>query len=326
MRILIGIEGFSHEPWSIPGVFYPESCDTPLKQLEYYSLRYDTVTITKSYNNIPLPSIYNEWAKGVEANPSFLFHIVVPKKVRNKFWWNIFWLGRDNKGGCKILYDKGILGCLILRFDAIFVCNSRNISQLQKMIKRIPLDIKISVDFLHRSWLENEEVLEEILEPNCCLTTMYVENGLAHYGWAGNLPSTRTKTAFSVKKQMFPIIVTSNFIKIDFYGTYGPGCGSYDKDNFLERFAKELRKLEDKVDTVFCSFHNIDSTICFPYPPKFISGFFLFPILEKLPEGVLRDLPCCLHDSQKLKKLLTVDKYRKDTEGFVDLEFVIEYS
>lgn len=353
MNILIGTTGFSYRDWHFPGVFYPPNTITVEDQLRYYMSKFDILTISSTYEDVPATSMYETWAKiALEEKPGFSFIVVAPKKFTNSHSiadsieeWSNFWEGSKNldesqneikKGGCKILYEAKVLGCLLLQFPSSFYYNEKHVNKIKKITKNIPLDVKLSFEFLHSSWRENCENTKKLFSEhkNWCISTSLVENGLVDFGWAGNIISTRTHNAFSSGK-MPSILVTTNFAHISLSGTYGPQLGSYDKDGFLERFAADLLKLGKL--KIFCSFDATTpgTTFCNPLPGIIISGFFLNPKLADLPSHTDIDRPCCLHDSLRFQQLLKTSikenssvnsrirktKYRRDSEGFVVIEF-----
>lgn len=355
MNILIGTTGFSYRDWHFPGVFYPPNTITVEDQLRYYISKFDILTISSTYEDVPATSMYETWAKiALEEKPGFSFIVVAPKKFTNSHSiadsieeWGNFWEGPDGppgpdgsltapkKGGCKILFEAKVLGCLLLQFPSSFYYNEKHVNKIKKITKHIPGDVKLSFEFLHCSWRENCENTKKLFSEhkNWCISTSLVENGLVNFGWAGNIISTRTHNAFTSGK-MPSILVTTNFAHISFSGTYGPQLGSYDKDGFLERFASDLLKLCRSNIKVFCSFDATapGTTFCNPLPGMIISGFFLNPKLADLPSHTDIDRPCCLHDSLRFQQLLKIStnksnsrdrrrKYKRDSDGFVVIEF-----
>lgn len=372
ISVKIGTSGFSYSSWFSPNVFYPPNVRTLSDQLRYYVTRFNMVTISNTYESDPDTSLYEEWAAIAGENKNFSFVVTAPKKFTDSHSvassikeWDRFWNGygvaaRKNtncfvtgpkKGGCKVLHEKGVLGCILLRFSSAFHFSSTHVNKILKITKLAPQDVKFAFLFLHCSWRENREKINELFQTrsNWCISTPFVENRLVDFGWAGGIPSTRTFDTFSntpVGKSTPKgpsIILTTDFVHISLSGTLGSYLGSYDKNGFLERFAKEIEKLKSiGVKTIFCSFDATTSgtTFCNPLPGLIISGFFLNPKLADLPSHTLVDRPCCLHDAIRLQELLKnseplegVEKtprlgvndtlrYKRDSDGFVDIKFV----
>lgn len=361
--IMIGTAGFSYDNWTDPDVFYPPETTTIKEQLRYYASKFNMLTISSTYESHPQSSLYTEWADIVlNARTDFLFVVVAPKSFT---WshsiaasikeWDRFWNGYDatvtssdsstdgncrshiRKGGCKILFDKGVLGCVVLRFPSSFHYSERHVNKILKIMKLTPPKLKFSFVFHHCSWKENQGNVVELFQErtNWCISTSFVENRLVDPGWAGNISSTRTKDAFMKKAKTNgrngqSILLTTDFAHICLAGTLGPYMGSYDKDNFLERFNKELQKMKKMGITTFCSFEATSpgTTFCRPLPGLVISGFFLNPQIAELPSHTIVDRPCCLHDAFRLQELSNNSRaygitqaYKRDSEGFVELEF-----
>lgn len=346
MRILIGTTGFSYEDWNGPNVFYQSTTDTLESQLCYYMTRFDMLTISSTYESQPCANMYTEWANlALKTRKDFSFVVIAPKKFTDSHSisssireWTRFWNGytvrtnrgcerTERKGECKILFDKGVLGCVVLQFPGSFHYNDRHLNKILKITKLIPPTLKLSFEFLHSSWREERSKIAEMFRtrPSWCISTPFVENGLVDFGWAGNIKSTRTHDAFTANSRGPSVLLTTDFVHISLCGTLGPHIGSYDRDGFLERFSVELKKLESAgVKTAFCSFDATtpQTTFCNPLPGMVISGFFLNPKISDLPSHTSVDRPCCLHDAIRLQELLrSTRKYKRDSEGFVEIEF-----
>lgn len=346
VKIYIGTAGFSFQEWLQPEIFYPENIgeECVFDQLRYYSTQFNMLTISSTYlGGNPSYSLYEQWIDSVSENPEFKFIITTPKNftcshsIRDShIEWDKFWNGymgekNSKKGGCKVFHEKGVLGILILQFDSKFEYTERNMNKIMKITKNIPLDVCLSFEFLHWSWREKIDKITPIfVAKNWSITTSFVENGLVESGWAGNIRSTRTKTAFDPKSKGPKILITTKFIHLSLNGTYGPYIGSYDYGDarFLEKLASKLYGLSKENVTVYCSFDNIsgDSTFCYPLPAMEISGFYLNPKMAELPSHTTVDRPCCLHDAIRLKTLLKrcipKKNYKRDEEGFVVVDFV----
>lgn len=335
-----------------PEIFYPDTTETVGDQMKYYASRFDMLTISSTYNTDDPPEIlYTQWVGAVSHNPNFRFVVVAPKKFTSSpsIWaslkeWDKFWNGYEirggsdgspgpsgsKRGGCKILYERGVLGVLVLQFDSSFGYTERHLNKIIKITKQIPSGVKLSFEFLHWSWRDSaalEKVIPIFVAKKWSITTSFVENGLVEFGWAGTLRSTRTENMTSGPS----VLITSDFVHLSFSGTYGPQLGSYDSNGFLEKLTEQFRELQQQKIQVFCSFDvsTPGTTYCYPLPAMQISGFYLRPKMTELPSHTLVDRPCCLHDAIRLKELvskpkcaISTERYKRDEEGYVVFEFV----
>jgi uncharacterized protein YecE (DUF72 family) len=292
-------------------------------------------------------------AKEGVATPSFKVNLytsgsaIINSPYAKKQWEN-FW-----NGVAKPFHRRQKLGCVIMEFLPTFDASPSNLRKLRSMgrwlptsqpiglggdaVKRHPSNfvsveerpIKFAFEFRHWSWWNSLEVVNFFLErPNWCIATVYIENELVSNGWAGNLPSTRT--IITATRKMKPI-VTTDWTYFVFHGTKGKHVGSYDEHNFLERFAEEVRNLtvarsepplpltavrsEPPLPlTVYTCFTATKSTFCHPLPAAMVDGFLFDLKLATLPLSD-DDLPCCLHDCLKLKKIFS----RKENVGGTEI-------
>jgi len=326
MDVYLGTAGFAFDKWKDEGMFYPPDVKTSDEKLFYYSGVFNSLTLSMTFSHNPPFSLFTSWVNICRHNPKFLFNVYAPhnftdsKSINSSMQeWNSFWNGNNNEfdekiGGCRYLYEKKVLGCLILRFCPGFDNTNKNINKILKITKNIPSDVRVAFIFLHSSWFTNStrELFKK--KGNWCLATSFVTNNLIDAGSLGNLKSTKTTQT--------PVIetATSNFAYISLNGSYGPEIGPYDKDGFLEKLKKEIKT--SKTKEIFCSFDNTaETTYKYPLPGVFISNFYVCPqILELPPDCDGLDRHCCLHDILKMKKLM--ETYVVDSDGYLKIKFV----
>ena len=329
--LYIATSGYTY-PECEDGKFYPLGM-AERDRLEFYASKFDSITIKSTFFGQPKVETYQGWLNSVKNNHNFKFIISAPKllshskTIKNiKDVWDFFWDGKKQRGGCKTLHLQGKLGCILIEYPPSFCWSVRNVNKLKTVMKIVPSDLRCAVEFKHWSWWEHQTELCQLFHafPGWCITTPYVENGLVDSGWAGNLPSSRVQTS---RDPPVPILVTSKFIFLNFYGTMGKHLGSYDSNSFLERTIARIRscKKNDDIDTVFCSFHNTDSSYCFPLPCMFVMGIPLKPKIKELTSHTQIDLPCCLHDARRFEKLwneIEGCQYRTNESGHIEMLFV----
>jgi len=236
-----------------------------------------------------------------------------PAFLDNEELWKIFWKGiprlQDRgqdyifPGGVDIIYAAGMLGCLILETPHSFNSNLRNHEKLIRRLRIIPGDVKIAIEFHHRSWAINVRVRALFAKhPNWCFVKAFIENDFVSPGWAGPIQSTRLDN-------FEPPIRNDRFAFFNFNGVYGNGLGSYDQHFFLETFMEYLDGLCGLPDRpeIFCSFSNGESTVAYPLPNVDIMGLIQLcprigdddPSLDTLED----DEVCCIHDALHLIEL-----------------------
>jgi uncharacterized protein YecE (DUF72 family) len=318
-NIYVGTTGFIYDCWESPSVFYPEGMNFE-NYLEFYSTKMNSLTVSTTYYSKPPKGIYSEWVLKVPDN--FQFLVTAPKKlietklVDIKKIWNEFWIDDE----CSVFFNQKKLGCVILQFSSKFDFCDKHANRISFFVKILPKDVRFVLDLRHWSWWsDNGTKFLRGVPNNFCVSTPYIENSLVNYGWAGTLPSTRTHPAHKNKISM---PTTGEFIHINFCGTYGPGLGTYDSNEFLECLA--MRFLDYGKD-IFCSFNNIHSTFCFPLPGIMFSGFFVLPKINSLPFYTDVDKPSCLHDALRLLDIL--EKCKKsihilEKNGYVKIKFL----
>src|SRR5690348_9739840 len=125
-NVYISTSGFMYNSWHSPEVFYPESTEN---HLEFYSSMFDSLTVTSTFFGQPSQKLYEKWIGQTSKNPKFKFVILAPKSLTQNtnlrkaaIAWNEFWTGvctpRGKKGGCEILNNAGVLGCVVLQFSS----------------------------------------------------------------------------------------------------------------------------------------------------------------------------------------------------------------
>jgi len=309
------------------GKFYPAGMPDR-ERLKYYASKFNSILIKTTFFGQPKKETYQNWLQSVSDNPIFKFILSAPKAMSHakniselKKAWTFFWDGDDSRGGCNILVNK--IGCILIEFPSSFYYSLKNINRLKTIMSIVPKDVRCAVEFRHFSWWENTRHLKLLFDihPSWCIATPYVENGLVDYGWAGNLPSTRTIK----NKEPIPDLITTKFTLFTFHGTMGRNIGSYDDHCFLERLVSKIKKYQaDGINTIYCSFNNTESSYCYPLPGLLIMGFPLRPKIKELPLYADADLPCCLHDARRLERLwneITECPYETNTEGNIEMTF-----
>jgi uncharacterized protein YecE (DUF72 family) len=277
-----------------------------LSPLSQYTKDCNTLQITHTYNETLSPYQYIELEAAVRTNNAFKYTVRAHRDITHagnkkdsENAWLLFW-----NFGCIHLFRKNRLGVVILRFSSKFRCTPTNVEFLREMASFLPKDVPISFQLWDQHWFKEPEAISIIRTSNMwCFSTLYVVNNFVYAGWAGTLPSTHLKSKIK-KPKMTGSCLPPQIIDIHLYGAYGNGYGSYDRDGFLERFTDMVKKKCTDSRAVYITFHNIKRGIRNPMPHIHTVEGCLDGLNVELPDAMMFDVLCALHDSTKLRDLL----------------------
>jgi uncharacterized protein YecE (DUF72 family) len=165
VKILLGTSGFGYSDWQaqqektkIP--FYPSFL--PEKQrLAWYSEIFSTVEINTSFYHFPRSSVVNRWAKNVPDG--FLFAFKIPKAITHEKYLIDFHNDLERflttmKSG---LRNK--LGPALLQLPPKFADEKKNRQALTVFLRHWPEELKLAVEFRHKSWVKHLEQTTNLL-------------------------------------------------------------------------------------------------------------------------------------------------------------------
>lgn len=236
----LGSMGFSYKDWK--GPFYPEKMD-PGSFLSHYSRLFNAVEIDSTFYGIPKAEVIEKWRSDTPEGfkicpklPKIITHemeLVGVEPVVEEFFTTVRKLG-----------DR--LGAVLVQFRPSF--NFSHLPDFITFINLLPTDIRIAIEFRHRSWYQ--ERTAELLS----------EYGLA---WAATeylqLPTR--------------IHRTTDFLYIRFIGQHGrfPSHGQerIDTTAQLEQWRERIWPHLESVDSVFGFFNNDYSGFSIPTLNRF---------------------------------------------------------
>jgi len=227
----------------------------------------------------------------IDHTPSnFMFLVYYPTQSFTEKGWTSFW------NGSSLLYKCNKLGCLIITLPFKFNPSPKNIDRLSKFIGYIPKDVKVAFEIFNKDWIP---IIKDRF-PEKCIVTSCVENNLIDPRWAGNIGSTRTSGVPNIHSDADPVVLI-------FYGTFGKGYGSYDKDDFLWKTFQKLKDMAltypNNTKEIYCIFANSLSSINKPLPTVNIDGVDTEDLTPKT--NILeKDEVCSIHDSKIFKKYI----------------------
>ena len=154
MPVLIGCSGWQYKHWR--DTFYPKG--VPQKSwLEFYCERFQIVELNNSFYRLPPPETFAQWK---ERTPSdfivavkasrYLTHIKRlkdPEEPVERFMTSAMYLGEK-------------LGPILIQLPPTL---KKNVDDLRRTLQLFPRDSRITVEFRHDSWFDDEvkDVLTE---------------------------------------------------------------------------------------------------------------------------------------------------------------------
>ncbi len=222
MKIYIGTSGWQYYHWKEK--FYPENL--PSKNwLSYYSQKFNTVEINTSFYHFTKTKTLEKWKK--EVNKNFIFSIKLHRLFTH---FRRLKLNKEDKRilketieSYKILEKN--LGVVLIQLPPSL---KKNLKILENFIKIFPRDIKLAIEFRHKSWFDKETY--QLLK--------------------------KYKIAFVISDSpRWPteIVKTTDFVYVRFHGKPKLFASKYSQ-NELKDYAQKIKKLKPK--TLFAYFNN----------------------------------------------------------------------
>jgi uncharacterized protein YecE (DUF72 family) len=223
--LFIGTSGWVYPDWT--GRFYPNN---KVDKLNFYSKVFNTVEVNMTFYRFPTPSLISSWDS--KTPPGFVFSFKVPRIItRYKR------LGRAESyferflEALKPLKNKGKLDCVLLQFPPYYYFESEN-EKLAKFFKRLPENLQFAVEFRDVSWI-NEETW-----------TLLRSHNIAY-----------AISDSTIRKLGKPVLTSKTHAFVRWHGRKAWYDYNYSKKE-LEVWAKQLRKIIDRVPTVYGYFNN----------------------------------------------------------------------
>jgi uncharacterized protein YecE (DUF72 family) len=144
--IRLGAQGWAYTDWI--GSFYPPASKQE-DYLPFYSRVFDTVECDTTFYHPPKPAIARSWEKRVPAH--FRFAAKVPQRITHES--RLSRMGDSMKAFVTALEPLGPkLGPLLVQLPAEFTRDAGTEGLLGRFLAACPKDVRIAVEFRHRSW------------------------------------------------------------------------------------------------------------------------------------------------------------------------------
>jgi uncharacterized protein YecE (DUF72 family) len=160
-RIRIGTQGWNYDAWV--GPFYP-SGTRPAEYLTVYARAFDTVEVDSTFYAVPPVKTVRGWYERTPAN--FVFALKLPQEITHERRL------RDADDVAELFYDRARelgekLGPVLIQLGPDFA--PVELPALANLLPRLPRDIRFSVEFRQRGWI-NDGVLALLAEHAVGLT------------------------------------------------------------------------------------------------------------------------------------------------------------
>jgi len=161
MNIRVGTSGYQYKQWR--GGFYPEGCKEK-DMLAHYGSRLSTVEINNTFYRMPKESVLTGWVAQVPPNFRFVLKasrtITHIKRLRD-CTDAIDYLCRTSR----VMGDQ--LAALLFQLPPNM---KRDLDRLAGLLKTVPSDLKVAVEFRHESWFD-DSVYTLLRDHNAALCT-----------------------------------------------------------------------------------------------------------------------------------------------------------
>ncbi len=161
MDIKIGTSGYQYKQWR--GGFYPEGCKEK-DMLRLYATRLSTVEINNTFYRMPKESVLTGWS--AQVPPEFRFVLKASRTITH--------IKRLRDCADSIEYlcrTSRVLGPQLAALLFQLPPNlKRDPDRLLSLLKTVPSDIKVAMEFRHESWFD-DDIYRLLREHNAALCT-----------------------------------------------------------------------------------------------------------------------------------------------------------
>ena len=145
-RLQLGTQGWAYPDWI--GVFYPPGAKQE-DYLPFYSEIFDTVELDTTFYHPPRGAIVRSWEKRVPAH--FRFAAKVPQRITHEA--RLSHMGEHLQAFARALEPLGEKrGPLLVQMPAEFTRDEGSVGVLDRFLAAAPAEVRIAVEFRHRSW------------------------------------------------------------------------------------------------------------------------------------------------------------------------------
>lgn len=218
--IHLGTSGWYYDNWE--EIFYPKDIEKN-QWLEFYSQKFDTVEVNASFYRLPFKNMIKGWKNKTPENFLLTFKgsklITHNKKLKNSEDYLEKFFNR-----IKLAQNK--IGVILWQLPPKV---KKDVNLLEDFLNKLSSDYNQCIEFRHKSWFNNDEVINLLKKYNTAYCIIS----------APNLPST--------------VKVTADFAYIRWHGKDDWYRYNYSNDE-LNSWATQIKKIE--VDEIYGYFNN----------------------------------------------------------------------
>jgi uncharacterized protein YecE (DUF72 family) len=219
--IYIGTSGWSYKSWA--GNFYPSDLSAS-RQLEFYTTRFPTVEINRTFYRLPTEKTFEEWNR--KASPGFLYSIKGSRALTH------FKRLRPGAKSLPLLINRSRSlgkhrGPMLWQLPGTL---KKDLGRLTRFLRTLNPQVRHAIEFRDPSWMDKEvfQVLRRHRIAN---------------------------VALSAEAMPMHLEITANFVYVRFHGLEGGAAHDY-TDRELRPWAKFLRGCAKEGLTGFVYFNN----------------------------------------------------------------------
>lgn len=154
LNLQIGCQSWTSDDWVTPAggshVFYPRGTRSG-QMLEHYSKIFDSVEIDSTFYAIPPVSTFENWYKKVPEN--FTFSLKLPQEITHALALSPASFPIADAFFERVRELKEKLAVLLIQMPPQFNGTRENAVNLRNFLKRLPEDLKFSIEFRNRDWM-----------------------------------------------------------------------------------------------------------------------------------------------------------------------------
>ncbi len=147
MKLYVGTSGYSYKEWK--GIFYPEKL--PQKEmLRFYGTRFNSVESNSTFRGIPKESVLQSWTEQVPKH--FRFSLKAPQAITH--FKRLKDVQDETATFIRVAQTMGeYFGVILFQLPPNM---KKDIPRLDAFLKHIPKKIRVSFEFRHASWFDDE--------------------------------------------------------------------------------------------------------------------------------------------------------------------------
>lgn len=171
-RIKIGCQGWNYADWATKAggetVFYPQKTRSS-EMLPIYARAFETVEVDSTFYGVPQRETLENWAK--KTPEDFTFSLKLPREITHEggLRGETFPVLDEFCERVSVINEK--LAAVLIQLPPQFEADEQTVRVFLEFLRRLPKEIRFSVEFRSRSWFRGETL--DVLKENrvaLCLT------------------------------------------------------------------------------------------------------------------------------------------------------------